>query len=93
MAKDKISIKPEVLDGEISSAKSAISEVKGIKYEVETRRTILTSVDKYKESISLLNESLQSFATLLDNDVKNLELIKAEWLNLDKVVIDKIFNN
>jgi type VII secretion effector (TIGR04197 family) len=93
MSNNKITIKPEALDGEISAVKSALTELKNVKYEVETKRTILTSIDKYKESVSLLNEAFQNFSSLLDSDVKNLELIKAEWLNLDKNKIAKIFED
>lgn len=90
---DKILIRPEELQEEISSAKNAIGQVQGVKYAVETNRTILTSIDKYKDCVSLLNEAIQDFATLLDSDVKNLEAIKAEWLKLDQITIDKIFKN
>ncbi|MBP1043045.1 TIGR04197 family type VII secretion effector [Vagococcus sp. BWB3-3] len=91
MSNEKIKIDARVLDGEIASAQGSASEVQSIKYEIETDQIILTSIDKYKESIALLNESIQSFATLLDNDVRNLEAIKAEWLKLDQNMVNKIF--
>lgn len=90
MSKDKIYINPEELEGEIQNARGSQNAVSSVKYSVTTERSILSSIDAFKESIDNLNEAIQQFSSLTNTDINNLEAIKGEWLHLDNSELKKI---
>lgn len=84
-----IIIKPTELQSEIDRYKSANDTIKGLKYDVSISNTVLTSIDKVLECVTEINDILTKFSALSDDDIHNLEMLQAKWMQLDTAMAGK----
>lgn len=84
-----IIIKPTELQAEIDRYKGANDTIRGLKYDVSISNTILTSIDKVLECVTEMNDILTKFSALSDDDIHNLEMIEAKWMQLDTEMAGK----
>ena len=80
----EILIEPEQLQEEIASFKEANGAIDSSPYSTDKGNLDLTAVDKYVDALEQMNQAITSFKNLSDNDIQNLEYIRADWMNLDR---------
>lgn len=80
----EILIEPEQLQEEITSFKEANAAIDSSPYTTEKGNLDLTAVNKYVDALEQMNQAITNFKNLSDNDIQNLEYIRADWMNLDR---------
>lgn len=94
----EILIEPEQLQEEIASFKEANGAIDSSPYATEKGHLDLTAVNKYIDALEQMNQALTNFKNLSENDIQNLEYIRADWMNLDRELAgmtmgDRIFGS
>lgn len=84
MSNTEIFIDPTALDGEIGSFRDATEVVDSSPYATDKGTLALDAVDKYISALEEMNTALTDFKTLSENDIQNLEFIRADWMNVDR---------
>lgn len=84
MSNTEIFIDPTALDGEISSFRDATEVVDSSPYETDKGLLALDAVDKYISALEEMNTAMTEFKALSENDIQNLEFIRADWMNVDR---------
>lgn len=84
MSNTEIFIDPTALDGEISSFRGATEVVDSSPYATDKGSLALDAVDKYISALEEMNTAMTDFKALSENDIQNLEFIRADWMNVDR---------
>lgn len=84
MSNTEIFIDPTALDEEISSFRDATEVVDSSPYETDKGSLALDAVDKYISALEEMNTAMTDFKALSENDIQNLEFIRADWMNVDR---------
>lgn len=78
----QILINPEPLKSEIESLKSAKEGITA-KLIIDTDGLDLQTINKLKEIEENFNKLIESYKGLLDQDIRNMDVIIAEWMKVD----------
>lgn len=84
MSNTEIFIDPTALDEEISSFRDATEVVDSSPYATDKGTLALDAVDKYISALEEMNTAMTDFKALSENDIQNLEFIRADWMNVDR---------
>lgn len=79
----KIIIDAEGFKDEISSLRTNKDAVPQNPYTQEKNDLDLESIQEFLDVTKKLNETLDQFKELTEKDARNLEIVLAEWMNVD----------
>lgn len=91
----EVIIKPEELQKEISNSRKTNGKVKELRYHIDKKNVQLKSIDKFLECLSELNSAMVKFGKITEVDLHTLEIVKAQWMQLDekfasKTIFDRV---
>ena len=86
----QILINPEPLKSEIKSLKSAKDGITA-KLTIDTDGLDLQTIQKLKEIEADFNKIIEAYKGLLEQDIKNMDIIIAEWMKVDAKYAGKDF--
>ena len=80
---DQILIVPDGFQTEIEALTSSKDSVSDEILKIETDGLELETISQLKDIVTNLNSVIKSYKNLLAQDVKNLEVIRSEWMAVD----------
>lgn len=88
---EELVLKPIDFQKEIDAYESKNTEIGAVKFEVKTNNISLESFDKLQECVDTFNRLIEKMNLLGQDDVKNMQNIKSEWMNVDEEIGQKKF--
>lgn len=87
----EIYMDPEGFQSQVDGYSSASGKVGSISYSCDPGSLSLDSIERFKESVDLFNETLKSFASVSALDKSAMEAIKMAFLKVDERLADYTF--
>lgn len=84
MSNSEIFIDPVALEEDIGSFRDATEVIDSSPYETDKGTLALTAINKYISALEEMNTAITDFKALSENDIQNLEFIRADWMNVDR---------
>lgn len=84
-----IILKPEEFQKEITSSRSTNEKDKSLQYDIDKKDIKLQSIDKFLDCLGALNAAIVKFAEVTEVDLHTLEVVKAQWMQLDENMMSK----
>lgn len=83
---DQILIVPEGFQKEIDALTTSKDSVLDEILKIETDGLELETITQLKDIVTNFNNVIKSYKKLLAQDVKNLEVIRSEWMAVDSTI-------